>query len=53
MIWVREHGVLFAGVAMILVQLAWKAQFLSHLYFTQDDFYNLDLAIQSPLTGIS
>ena len=48
-IWVRNHRVLLAGVALILVQLAWKAQFLGHLYFTQDDFYNLDLAIQSPL----
>ncbi len=48
-IWVRNHRVLLAGVALILLQLAWKAQFLGHLYFTQDDFYNLDLAIQSPL----
>ena len=48
-IWLKERRVLLAGVAIVLVQLAWKAQFLGHLYFTQDDFYNLDLAIRSPL----
>ncbi len=35
---------------MIVVQVAWKAQFLSHLYFRQDDFHDLDLAVEHPFT---
>ena len=40
---------LLFGLALIVAQLAWRAIFLSHMYFRQDDFYNLDLAIKSPL----
>src|SRR5215471_1908059 len=47
---VYKHRVLVAGLLLIAVQLAWKWQFLSHMYFTQDDFYNLDLAVKSPLS---
>ena len=47
--WLRQHQILLTGLIMIAAQLAWKAQLLTQLYFTQDDFYNLDLAIQSPL----
>ena len=43
--WVREHRVLLGAVLLIVAQLAWKAQFLSHLYFRQDDFHDLDLAV--------
>jgi hypothetical protein len=46
--WARRHRVLLAGFALIALQLAWKAQFLSHLYFRQDDFHDLDLAIEHP-----
>src|SRR5260221_13043151 len=49
MTWLREHQVQVAGWIMIVAQLAWKAQFLRQVYFTQDDFFNLDLAFKSPL----
>src|SRR5262249_7060314 len=48
--WLQRHQVALGGFVLIAAQLAWKAQILSHLYFTQDDFYNLDLASQSPLS---
>ena len=48
--WVRSHRVLVVAVVLIAAQLAWKAQFLSHLYFRQDDFHDLDLAVDHPLT---
>ena len=48
--WLRRNQVVLGGIVLIAAQLAWKAQILSHLYFTQDDFYNLDLASQSPLS---
>jgi hypothetical protein len=47
--WGRQHWVLVAGLAMIVIEVAWKADFLAHLYFRQDDFHDLDLAVQSPL----
>jgi hypothetical protein len=49
MAWIRSHSVLVAGLALILGELAWKAQFLSHMYFSQDDYVNLDIASKSPL----
>ena len=48
--WVRRNQAQAIGLILIAAQLVWKAQFLTHLYFTQDDFYNLNLAIQSPLS---
>ena len=48
--WVRNHRVLVVAIVLIVAQLAWKAQFLSHLYFRQDDFHDLDLAVDHPLT---
>ncbi len=48
--WVRNHRVLVVAIVLIAAQLAWKAQFLSHLYFRQDDFHDLDLAVDHPLT---
>ena len=43
--WVREHRVLLGAALLIVAQLIWKAQFLGHLYFRQDDFHDLDLAV--------
>ncbi len=43
--WVREHRVLLGAALLIVAQLVWKAQFLGHLYFRQDDFHDLDLAV--------
>ncbi|HEX9066905.1 MAG TPA: hypothetical protein VF843_17475 [Streptosporangiaceae bacterium] len=48
--WLRANKVVVAGLVLIVIELAWKAQFLGHLYFRQDDFHDLDLAIQSPLS---
>jgi hypothetical protein len=48
--WLRKNRVLVAAVILIALELAWKAQFLSHLYFRQDDFHDLDLAIESPFS---
>ena len=47
--WLRRNQVVLGGIVLIAAQLAWKAQILSHLYFTQDDFYNLDVAVRSQL----
>jgi hypothetical protein len=44
---VRRHAVIFAGVALIAVQLGWKAYLLSHFYFRQDDFQLMDHALSS------
>jgi hypothetical protein len=47
---IRAHHVLLLGLLMIAVQVAWKAQFLNHLYFRQDDFHDLDLAVEHHFT---
>lgn len=48
--WMRTHRVLVWGALLIIVGLAWKAQFLGHLYFRQDDFHDLDIAAESPFS---
>jgi hypothetical protein len=48
--WFRNNRVLVAAVVLIVLELAWKAQLLTHMYFRQDDFHDLDLAIQSPFS---
>jgi hypothetical protein len=45
--WMQRRFVLVAGLLLIAVPLIWKAQFLRHEYFRQDDFYLLDLAHRS------
>jgi hypothetical protein len=47
---IRTHHVLLLGLLMIVVQVAWKAQFINHLYFRQDDFHDLDLAVERPFS---
>jgi hypothetical protein len=42
----RTNGVALGAVVMIVLELAWKAQFLSTLYFRQDDFHDLELAVE-------
>lgn len=46
--WVRQHSVLVGGLVIIIGEIIWKAQFLSRMYFSQDDYVNLDIAIKSP-----
>jgi hypothetical protein len=49
--WVQQRRpVLAVAVVLIVAQLAWRAHFLSHLYFHQDDYFNLDLAARSGLS---
>lgn len=47
--WLRQHGVVVGGLIIIIGEIIWKAQFLSRMYFSQDDYVNLDVAIKSPL----
>src|SRR6266851_5252081 len=48
--WLEGRGVAALGVALIAASIAWKAQFLGHLYFRQDDFHLLDRAFTNPLS---
>lgn len=48
--WARQHQVLLGGLVIIAAQLIWKAQDLRHLFFYQDDYVNLDRAIESPFS---
>jgi hypothetical protein len=46
----RKHGVMLAGIGLIIAQLAWKAAVLSHFVFWQDDFVYFDRALDHGLT---
>src|SRR5579859_514903 len=46
--WMRNHRVLLCGLLLIIGEIIWKAEFLSHMFFSQDDYVNLDIAITSP-----
>jgi hypothetical protein len=49
--WIAQRRpVVIGAVVLIIAQLAWRAHFLGHLYFHQDDYFNLDLAARSPLS---
>jgi len=48
--WLQRNQVVIGGLVLIAAQLAWKAYFLRHLFFTMDDFYNFGLAINSPFS---
>ncbi len=43
----KNSVIVVAGVALIAVQLGWKAYLLSHFYFRQDDFQLMDHALSS------
>jgi hypothetical protein len=45
--WVRRNAISLAAVALIAVELWWKANLLSHFYFRQDDFRYFDDALAS------
>lgn len=45
-----KRAVMLVASLMIVAQLIWKAHLLHGLYFVRDDFRNLDLAIEHPLT---
>jgi hypothetical protein len=44
------HGVTIACAVVILASLVWKAEFISHFYFRQDDFKIYDMARSSGLS---
>src|SRR6185437_10489239 len=48
--WLRRNHVLAAGMLLIAAAVAWKTQFLSHMYFSQDDYVNQDIAATSPFS---
>jgi hypothetical protein len=45
--WVRHRSLVVAGLVMIAAQLVWKWAFLSHYFFSQDDYHYLDFARNS------
>ncbi len=47
--WLTRHRVTLIATAMIFAQLVWKAGFLGHFYFRQDDIHFTELALRSPL----
>jgi hypothetical protein len=46
----KRHPVPVACVTLIVVQLLWKAEFLRHFYFRQDDFQIFDVALGRSLS---
>lgn len=46
----RQHKITLACGALILAQLIWKAAFIRHYYFHQDDFFVMDAAVKSGLS---
>jgi len=50
MAWVRQHWIMLAAVALILVSLVEKGEVLAHAWFRQDDFFLIDWALKNPLS---
>ena len=48
--WLGRHWVTLAAIALIIAQVLWKATFLGHFYFRQDDFHFTELAMQRHLS---
>lgn len=48
--WARGRGVLVVGLVLIALSLIWKAIFLGHFYFWQDDFHFVELALGNKLS---
>jgi hypothetical protein len=48
--WVRRHRVVLGALALIAAQLVWKALFLGHFFFWQDDYRYLDRGLDNGLT---
>ena len=44
--WARNHRVLLAAIALVVIHVTWRAQFLAGMFFRQDDFHVLDMAIE-------
>ena len=50
LLWLARRQVALAALMLIIAQVAWRAQFLSHLYFFREDILNLDLSKESQLS---
>jgi hypothetical protein len=48
--WARGRGIVLFGLAMIAAQLIWKAIFIGHYFFWQDDFHFLELGLGHSFT---
>lgn len=48
--WLTRYRVSLAAIGMIVVQLVWKASFLSEFYFRQDDIHFTELAVNNSLS---
>ena len=48
--WIWRKRVLLGGLLLIAAQLVWKALFLSHFFFWQDDYRHLDHALDNRFT---
>ncbi len=48
--WARRRRVVLVGIALIAAQVAWKAYFLGHFFFWQDDYQYLNRALDSSFT---
>jgi hypothetical protein len=46
----RRRPVRLIAIVLIAAQVAWRAQFLAHMFFYRQDFFNLDFAIRSPFS---
>lgn len=46
----RQHRVTLACVALIVGSLIWKAEFLSHYFYWEDDFEIFDVSLKSHLS---
>jgi hypothetical protein len=47
---IQRHAVTLACLALILASLIWKAAFLSHYFYWEDDFQILDLSLKIHLS---
>jgi hypothetical protein len=45
--WAGRHRVVLSGLGLIAAQLVWKAFFLGHFFYWQEDFHYLDRALSS------
>jgi hypothetical protein len=48
--WLWQRRVLLVGLALIALQVAWRARLLGQLFFAEDDFFLLDRATKSTLS---
>ncbi|MGE5292857.1 MAG: hypothetical protein ACM3ML_37855 [Micromonosporaceae bacterium] len=46
--WVWRKRVLLGGLVLIAAAIVWKALFLNHFFFWEDDYRHLDHALDSP-----